>query len=102
MLASQRHHPPKTNSGAVGPVYELPKKWGCSLGTPRPTHRPLTEDSNKVMEKIPMGRRHHDKTSLVLGNQEKGGFPSPSLDDAFILPKKVERMLAPLRTCCHP
>ena len=66
VLASQRHHPLQSVGGAVGIVYELPKKWGCSLSTPRSTHRPLTEeDNNKVMEETPTSRRHHDKTALV-------------------------------------
>ena len=102
MLSFQRQHPLQAVSDVVRDVYELPKKGG-SLIPPRTTHRPLTEgNKTKVMEEIPTSRRHHDKTSLVRGNQEKGGFPSPSLDDAFTLPKKVERMIAPLRTWCHP
>lgn len=61
----QRHHPLQAVSGAVGAVYELPKKGG-SLIPPRTTHRPLTEGNRtKVMEEIPTSRRHHDKTSLV-------------------------------------
>ena len=35
VLASQPHHPLQSDFGAVGIVYELPKKWGCSLSTPR-------------------------------------------------------------------
>ena len=62
----QQHHPLQAVSTAVGVVYELPKEWGCSLSTPRSTHRPLTEEDNsKVMEEIPTSRRHHDKTALV-------------------------------------
>ena len=30
VLASQRNHPLQSVCGAVGIVYELPKKWGCS------------------------------------------------------------------------
>ena len=33
VLASQRHHPLQSVSGAVGIVYELPKKGRCSLST---------------------------------------------------------------------
>ena len=56
----------RSKGSAVGVVYELPKKWGRSLSTPRSTHRPLTEeDSNKVMEEILTSRRHHDKTALL-------------------------------------
>ena len=33
MLASQQHHPLQSVNGAVGIVYELPKKRGCSLST---------------------------------------------------------------------
>ena len=31
VLASKRTHPLQSVCGAVGIVYELPKKWGCSL-----------------------------------------------------------------------
>ena len=31
LLASQRTHPLQSVCGAVGIVYELPKKWECSL-----------------------------------------------------------------------
>ncbi|MEC7738654.1 MAG: hypothetical protein VYE46_07260 [Cyanobacteriota bacterium] len=40
VLASQRHHPLQSVSGATGIVYELPKGWGCPLATPRLKHRP--------------------------------------------------------------
>ena len=65
VLSFQQDHPPKTNSGAVVAVYELPKKGG-SLIPPRTTHRPLTKgNETKMTEEIPMGRRRHDKKSLV-------------------------------------
>ena len=65
VLSFQRNHPLKTNGGAVGAVYELPKKGG-SLIPPRTTHRPLTEGNRtKVTEEIPTSRRHQDKTSLA-------------------------------------
>ena len=65
VLSFQQDHPPKTNSGAVVAVYELPKKGG-SLIPPRTTHRPLSEGNRtKVMEEIPTSRRRHDKTSWV-------------------------------------
>ena len=35
VLASQRHHHLQTISGAVGPVYELPKKKERSLPAPQ-------------------------------------------------------------------
>ena len=35
VLASQPHHPLQPACGAVGIVYELPKKGGCSLSPPR-------------------------------------------------------------------
>ena len=42
------------------------QKKGGSLIPPRTTHRPLTEgNETKMKEEIPMGRRRHDKKSLV-------------------------------------
>ena len=65
LLASQQNHPLQVILGAMGVIYELPKKGG-SLIPPHTTHRPLTEgNGSKVMEEIPMDRRHHDKTSVV-------------------------------------
>ena len=61
----QHSNPLQATAGAVGGVYELPKKGG-SLVPPRMTHRPLTKgDMSKVVEGIPMSRRHHDKNSLL-------------------------------------
>ena len=66
VLASQQHHPLQTVSGDVGALYELPKKRSGPYPLPSPTHRPLTEGNRtKVMEEIPTGRRHHDKTTLL-------------------------------------
>ena len=61
----QQYNPLLRKGGAVGRVYELPKKGG-SLIPPRTTHRPLTEGNNtNVTEEIPTSRRHHDKASLL-------------------------------------
>jgi len=48
VLSFQRDHPLKTNGGAAGAVYELPKKGGF-LVPPRTTHRPLTEGNEVKM-----------------------------------------------------
>ena len=42
VLASQRHHPLQSVSGAVGIVYELPKKGRCSLSTQMATRGSAT------------------------------------------------------------
>ena len=83
VLSFQRNHALETTPLPWVPFTNCQKKGG-SLIPPRTTHRPLTEgNKTKVTEEIPRSRRHHNKTSLVWGNQKKGGFPSPSLDDAF-------------------
>ena len=54
-----------------------------------------------MMEEIHMGHRHHDKKSLLWGKQEKGGFLTPSSDDAFT-PSWGDLILLPLQTFRHP
>ena len=88
----QRHHPLQAVSGAVGAVYELPKK----RGVPPPlssTHRPLTEgNESKMTEEIPTSRRHYDQTTTGVSNPRKSRGPTlcsvrrihPFTDDAFL------------------
>ena len=46
VLASQPHHPLQSACGAVGIVYELPKKnGGVPYAPPHSTHRPFTEEA---------------------------------------------------------
>ena len=49
VLASQRDHPLQSACGAVGIVYELPKKGGCSLSTPAFDASPLHRRSIRMM-----------------------------------------------------
>ena len=51
VLASQPHDPLQSVGGAVGIVYELPKKkgGGCSLSTPAFDASPLHRRSNRMM-----------------------------------------------------
>ena len=72
----QRHHPLQTTRGAVGAVYELPKK----RGVPPPlssTHHPLEEGSNnRVTEEIPTSRRRYDQTPTGVSNPRKSRGPT--------------------------
>ena len=78
LLASQQNHPLQAIVGAVGVVYELPKKGG-SLIPPRTTHRPLTEgNTTKVTEEIPTSRRHYDQTTPKVSKPREGRVPCPS------------------------
>ena len=72
----QRHHPLQAVRGAVGAVYELPKKSRGPTLCPNDAFVPSPKgNGTNLMEEIPTGRRHHDKTSLLSGNQEKGAVP---------------------------
>ena len=51
VLSFQRDHPLKTNGGAVGAVYELPKKGG-SLIPPHTTHCPFTEEATEGLRGV--------------------------------------------------
>ena len=88
----QRHHPLQAVSGAVGAVYELPKK----RGVPPPlssTHHPLAKGSNRrVTEEIPTSRRRYDQTTTGVSNPRKSRGPTlcsvrrihPFTDDALL------------------
>ena len=72
VLASQPHHPLQSACGAVGIVYELPKKRGCSLSTPAFDASPLHRRSTRSMTWGSATSRHrHDKTMGVVSNPRK-------------------------------
>tara|TARA_B100002051_G_scaffold76597_1_gene73141 strand:- start:1554 stop:1793 length:240 start_codon:yes stop_codon:yes gene_type:complete len=62
LLASQQHHPLQSVSGAVGIVYEMPKKMGVFPKPPALDASPLRGRSTQKMTWCSAtGRRHHDK-----------------------------------------
>ena len=72
----QPNHPLQAVSGAVGAVYELPKK-GAVPPAPNSTHRPLTEGNrNNVTEEIPTSRRHYDQTATGVSNPRESRGPT--------------------------
>ena len=81
---SQRHHPLKAVSGAVGAVYELPKK----RGVPPPlssTHCPFTEEATEGLLGVHLlVVAVTTKRLLRSASQEKAEVPPSALFDAFI------------------
>ena len=84
VLSFQRDHPLKTNGGAVGAVYKLPKKGG-SLIPPHTTHCPFTEEAIKGLRGIHLlVVAVTTKRLLRSASQEKAEVPPSALFDAFI------------------
>ena len=79
----QRHHPLQTTRGAVGAVYELPKK----RGVPPPlisTHCPFTEEAHEGLRGVHL-LVVAITTKRLMGSatQEKAEVPPSALFDAL-------------------
>jgi len=100
VLATQPHQPLKSVAAAVGIVYELPKKWGCSLSTPAFDASPLHRRSIRMMKwGSATGRRHHDKTRGVVSNpRERQGYLAATGRSAYLgslVPTATTALLQP-------
>ena len=88
-----------------GTFYKVPKKWGRSLSTPAfDASPPFTE--KEATRRWREGWQHNvaitTKRLLGHGTHKKGGFPSPSQEDAFTPPERVDGTFTTLECCRHP
>ncbi len=78
VLSFQQHHPLQAVRGAVGAVYELPKKRRVPNPSPYdalPLHR---RSNRRITRGSPTGRRHYDQTTTGVSNPREGRVPYPS------------------------
>ena len=76
VLSFQQHHPLQAVRGAVGAVYELPKKRRVPNPSPYdalPLHR---RSNRRITRGSPTGRRHYDQTTTGVSNPRKSRGPT--------------------------
>ena len=98
-----QHH--RCKGSVESTFYKLPKKWGCSLSTPAfDASPPFTEKEHPEDDARGGDTTSPSRLNDYLGHwtHKKGGFPSPSQEDAFTPPERVDGTFTTLECCRHP